>query len=116
MASRGLLPPNIDNDGRIAGGILRQRNLIETSIVLVFLWLFYKVVLFAVPVLIKYAITLAIGLPLIAIFIIGIGDLSVLEWLGDRKSFRNSQAIYPFMIPTKKVEKKQRFFSRKRKK
>ena len=114
MASREILPPNIDNDGRIGGGMFRTKNLIEAGIVIFVLYVFAKLFLFAVPPMIKYIILLAIGLPTVLVCIVGIGDISVSEWLFDRRSFKKSQNIYPFKIPTKKSEKRKGiFFKRK---
>lgn len=116
MASREVLPPNIDNDGRIVGGMFRQKNIIEAGIAVFLIFIFQKIFLFAVPSLIKYVIILAIGLPSVLICVIGIGDLSVSEWFMDRKSFKKSKNIYPFRIPTKKTEKKSIFFKKKKEK
>ena len=115
MASKSKMPPNIQDDGRTAGGMLRIRNAIETGTFVGLLFLFEKTILFPLPALVKYGITILIGLPVAIISLVGIGDLSLTEWYIDRKSFRKSQAVYPFKIPTKEQEKKKGLFFKKNK-
>lgn len=116
MAKRGVMPPNIDDGGRVLGGMLKQRNLIEAAAYIAIILLFSKVFLFMAPELVRLGFILLLGLPGVLICLIGIGDLSFSEWLMDKRSFKESRTVYPFRIPARKEEKKQNIFWKKERK
>lgn len=102
MAKQEIIPPNIDDGGKMLGGLTKRRKLIEAGIAAFITLCINRILaLLFLPILVLSGITLAIGVPSVIICIIGIGDLSVTEWLMDKMSFRKSQRIYPFKIPVK---------------
>lgn len=100
MSRTAYLPPNIDKDGKLLGGIFEKRNLIEATVVALLIWGGGNLFLRFLSPLLQYGITLSLLIPGFLLFAIGIRGLSVTEYLSDYRNYRKKRRIYPFRIPT----------------
>lgn len=95
-----IIPVNISADGNLFGGIIKKRNALEASLVLLAGILLFKIFLFALPMMIKTALFILFVIFPAVITLIGINNQSVIELIILVISYKRKPEIYPYNIQT----------------
>lgn len=75
------IPTNILDNGNLMGGFLKRRNTVEAGLILVGMFLIFKIALFAVPFMIRVVLFVIFAICPAIIALMGIGNESLSEAL-----------------------------------
>lgn len=109
---RHIIPVNISADGNLFGGLIKKRNAIEACLIALAGILFFKVFLYALPIIIKTALFVVIVLLPAVIALIGIDNQSVVEKIVSIISYKRKPKVYQYNIQTESYIEEPSFLQR----
>ena len=103
------IPGNVTDNGNVAGGMLKLRNLIEAIVLGLIMLALWRLIFYPFGLIVK---TIGFGLtvmPVVAFALIGIKGESLLEWCIEFIYFQKKKRVMIFEIPRPESIKKKRF-------
>lgn len=92
------IPTNILDNGNLMGGFLKRRNTIEAGIILLGMFLIFKIALFAVPFMVQVVLFVIFAICPAIIAVMGIGDESLSEALFTYMAYRKTPDMLSFNL------------------
>lgn len=102
---RAYIPPNLDDNGKVFGGLIGKQNAIETGVYLGLIFLLVKLLGIILDPVACVVIFIILGVPGSVVLITGIDGKSVFTVLVEVIKYNSTKGVYTLGMPTRRRKK-----------
>ena len=102
---RVYIPPNLDDNGGVFGGLVKKQNAIESGIYVGSIFLLVKLLSKYVGVLVAIIVFIVLGIPGAILFLVGIEGQPIGRIIKRRLKYKRNKGIFTLRMPIPKEKK-----------
>lgn len=101
---RAYIPPNLDDNGGVLGGLVKKRNALEALIYIGFILLLVKILIPVVSPIVLIIAFVVLGIPGAILFLAGIDGQPISRMVIRRIKYKKNKGVFTLRMPIEKKD------------